>query len=104
MGVAGTAASSSHPASLRCAGRERKFLGDFAFSALCETSGAITEGHVIEFVRTYSGRMDGVEPSGLYQSMLKAGDEIKALSDQPGLKVPVLAVGAGEGAFVRDHV
>ena len=79
------------------AGRELKFLGDFAFPAMCATSGAITDGDINEFVRSYS-RPDGWRGAiGLYQSMLKEGDEIKALADQPGLKVPVLAVGAGGG-------
>lgn len=31
--------------------------------------------------------------------MLKEGSEIKALAEKPGLNVPVLAVGAGGGAF-----
>jgi pimeloyl-ACP methyl ester carboxylesterase len=79
------------------AGREREFLGKFAFPAMCATLGAIAEGDIDEFVRTYS-RPDGWRGAiGLYQSMLKEGAEIKALADQPGLNVPVLAVGAGGG-------
>jgi len=31
--------------------------------------------------------------------MLKEGTEIKALAEKPGLNMPVLAVGAGGGAF-----
>jgi pimeloyl-ACP methyl ester carboxylesterase len=77
------------------AGREREFLGDFAFATMCATKGAIAKGDIDEFVRTYS-RPDGWRGAiGLYQSMLKEGAEIKALADQPGLNVPVLAVGAG---------
>jgi pimeloyl-ACP methyl ester carboxylesterase len=61
------------------------------------TLGAIAEGDIDEFVRTYS-RPDGWRGAiGLYQSMLKEGAEIKALAEQPGLNVPVLAVGAGGG-------
>jgi pimeloyl-ACP methyl ester carboxylesterase len=81
------------------AGREREFLGNFAFPAMCATPGAIAQGDIDEFVRTYS-RPDGWRGAiGLYQSMLKEGAEIKALADQPGLNVPVLAVGAGGGPF-----
>ena len=81
------------------AGREREFLGKFAFPAMCKTKGAITEDDVDEFVRTYS-RPDGWRGAiGLYQSMLKEGVEIKALAEKHGLTVPVLAVGAGGGPF-----
>src|SRR6202140_3028936 len=34
------------------AGRERQFLGQFAFPAMCETDGAITDRDVDEFTRT----------------------------------------------------
>jgi pimeloyl-ACP methyl ester carboxylesterase len=81
------------------AGREREFLGKFAFPAMCKTKGAITDDDIDEFVRTYS-RPDGWRGAiGLYQSMLKEGVEIKALAEKHGLKVPVLAVGAGGGPF-----
>jgi pimeloyl-ACP methyl ester carboxylesterase len=80
-------------------GREREFLGTYAFPAMCATPGAIGRGDIDEFVRTYS-RPDGWRGAiGLYQSMLREGAEIKALAEQPGLKVPVLAVGAGGGPF-----
>ena len=81
------------------AGREREFLGEFAFPTMCATPEAISKGDVDEFVRTYS-RADGWRGAiGLYQSMLKEGAEIKALAEKPGLNLPVLAVGAGGGAF-----
>ena len=81
------------------AGREREFLGQFAFPTMCATPEAISKGDVDEFVRTYS-RADGWRGAiGLYQSMLKEGAEIKALAEKPGLNLPVLAVGAGGGAF-----
>ena len=71
------------------AGREREFLGRFGFSG----------ADIDEFVRAYS-RPDGWRGAiGLYRSMLREGAEIKALSDAPGLTVPVLAVGAGGGPF-----
>jgi pimeloyl-ACP methyl ester carboxylesterase len=81
------------------AGREREFLGQFAFPAMSATPGAITNDDVDEFVRTYS-RLDGWRGAiGLYQSMLQEGDEIKALAETHRLTVPVLAVGAGGGPF-----
>lgn len=81
------------------AGREREFLGQFAFPAMSATPGAITDTDVNEFVRTYS-RPDGWRGAvGLYKSMLQEGHEIQALAGTPGLTVPVLAVGAGGGPF-----
>ena len=80
-------------------GREREFLGQFAFRTMSATPGAISEDDIDEFVRTYS-RHDGWRGAiGLYQSMLKEGAEIKALAEKHGLTVPVLAVGAGGGPF-----
>jgi pimeloyl-ACP methyl ester carboxylesterase len=81
------------------AGREREFLGRFAFPAMSATPGAITDTDIGEFARTYS-RPDGWRGAiGLYQSMLREGAEIKTLAESPGLTVPVLAVGAGGGPF-----
>src|SRR6202041_472202 len=79
------------------AGREREFLGHFPSPAMSATPGAITDADIDEFVRTYSRPQGWRGAIGLYQSMLKEGAEIKALADQPGLNVPVLAVGAGGG-------
>jgi pimeloyl-ACP methyl ester carboxylesterase len=76
------------------AGREREFLGQFAFPA--------ANADIDEFVRTYA-RPDGWRGAiGLYRSMLREGAEIKALSETPGLTVPVLAVGAGGRSFTAD--
>ncbi|MFD4556856.1 alpha/beta fold hydrolase [Streptomyces sp. NPDC058469] len=84
---------------LLLAGREREFLGGFAFPAMSATPGAITDADIEEFARTYS-RPDGWRgAAGLYRSMLREGPEIKALADTHGLTVPVLAVGAGGGPF-----
>jgi pimeloyl-ACP methyl ester carboxylesterase len=80
-------------------GREREFLGQFAFPAMSATPGAITDADIEEFVRTYA-RPDGWRGAiGLYQSMLREGAEIKALAETHGLTMPVLAVGAGGGPF-----
>ena len=81
------------------AGREREFLGQFAFPAMSATPGAITDADIDEFARTYSRPGGWRGAAGLYQSMLREGPEIKALAQTPGLTVPVLAVGAGGGSF-----
>jgi len=81
------------------AGREREFLGQFAFPAMSATPGAITDTDIDEFVRTYA-RPDGWRGAiGLYKSMLREGPEIKTLAQTHGLTAPVLAVGAGGGPF-----
>jgi pimeloyl-ACP methyl ester carboxylesterase len=80
-------------------GREREFLGEFAFPAMSATPGAITEADIDEFVRTYS-RPDGWRGAiGLYRSMLQEGQDIVALVAAGKLSVPVLAIGAGSGEF-----
>jgi pimeloyl-ACP methyl ester carboxylesterase len=84
---------------LLLAGREREFLGGYAFPAMSATPGAITEADIDEFVRTYA-RPDGFRGAiGLYRSMLEEHDDIKALAAEHPLTMPVLAVGAGGGPF-----
>jgi pimeloyl-ACP methyl ester carboxylesterase len=81
------------------AGREREFLGQYAFPSMTAVQGAITVTDIEEFARTYA-RPDGWRGAiGLYQSMLREGAEIKTLAETRGLRVPVLAVGAGGGPF-----
>ena len=81
------------------AGREREFLGQFAFPAMSATPGAITGADIDEFARTYSRPGGWRGAAGLYQSMLREGPDIRALAQTPGLTAPVLAVGAGGGPF-----
>ena len=64
-------------------GREREFLGQFAFPALSATPGAITGADIDEFARTYSQPGGWRGATGLYQSMLQEGSEIKALAERP---------------------
>src|SRR3984957_1591948 len=86
-------------AEMLLAGREREFLGNFAFPAMCATPGAISESDIDEFVCTYS-RPDGWRGAvGLYQSMLQEGVEITTLVTGHKLNIPVLAIGAGGGEF-----
>jgi pimeloyl-ACP methyl ester carboxylesterase len=84
------------------AGREREFLGQFAFPAMSATPGAITDTDIDEFARTYSRPGGWRGAAGLYQSMLREGPGIRALAKTPGLNAPVLAVGAGGGPFTAD--
>jgi pimeloyl-ACP methyl ester carboxylesterase len=84
---------------LLLAGREREFLGRYAFPAMTAVPGAVTEDDVEEFARAYA-RPDGWRGAiGLYRSMLREGAEIRALVEEPGLTVPVLAVDAGGAPF-----
>src|SRR6202051_2435914 len=80
-------------------GREREFLGQFAFPAMSATPGAITDTDIDEFVRTYSRPGGWRGAIGLYQSMLQEGDEIATLVAGHKLSIPVLAIGAGGGEF-----
>jgi pimeloyl-ACP methyl ester carboxylesterase len=81
------------------AGREREFLGQYAFPSMTAVPGAITGADIGEFARTYS-RPDGWRGAiGLYRSMLREGADIKTRAQTRGLSVPVLAVGAGGGPF-----
>jgi len=84
------------------AGREREFLGQYAFPSMTATPDAITDADIDEFARTYARPGGWHGAAGLYRSMLREGPEIKALAQSPGLNVPVLAVGARGGSFTAD--
>ena len=81
------------------AGREREFLGGFAFPAMSATPGAITGADIDEFARTYSRPNGWRGAIGLYRSMLQEGPDIRTLAQTHRLTVPILAVGAGAGPF-----
>lgn len=82
-------------------GREREFLGQFAFPAMTAVQGSISEADIEEFARTYS-RPDGwLGAIGLYTSMLAEGEQLTALAASAPIPVPVLAVGAGGGPFTE---
>jgi pimeloyl-ACP methyl ester carboxylesterase len=83
-------------------GREREFLGRYAFPSLTATPDAITDADIDEFARTYARPGGWRGAAGLYRSMLREGPEIRALAESPGLNVPVLAVGAAHGPFTAD--
>lgn len=82
-------------------GREREFLGGWAFPGMTVVQGSITDADIDEFARTYA-RPDGWRgAAGLYRSMLAEGAEITSLAESHPLSVPVLAVGAGGGPFTE---
>lgn len=83
-------------------GREREFLGQFAFPAMTAVAGAVDDADIDEFVRSYS-RPDGWRgASGLYRSMLQEGPDLQALTTTHPLRAPVLVVGAGGGPFTLN--
>lgn len=87
---------------LLLAGREREFLGRYAFPALSATPGAITDADLDEFTRTYSRPGGWRGASGLYRSMLREGEELQSLATTHPLRMPVHAIGAGGGTFTAD--
>ena len=80
-------------------GREREFIGQYAFPSMTAVPGAVTAADIDDFARTYARPGGWRGAAGLYRSMLREGPEIRALAESPGLTVPVLAVGAGGGTF-----
>lgn len=86
------------------AGRERQFLGNWAFPAMTAVPGSITDEDIAEFVRGYARPNGWRGAIGLYTSMLAEGDELKALAASNPLGVPALAVGAFGGPFTEMTV
>jgi pimeloyl-ACP methyl ester carboxylesterase len=83
------------------AGRERAFLVDYAIPSLNGTPDAFSDADVDEFVRVYA-RDEGFRGAeGLYRSLLSEGEEIRELAAKP-LRLPVLTVGGGSGAFTHS--
>lgn len=83
------------------AGREREFLGSWAFPAMTGVQGSITDEDVAEFVRGYARPNGWRGAAGLYASMLSEGDDLKALAAANPLHVPALAVGTFGGPFTE---
>lgn len=84
------------------AGREREFLGHHMFPSMSAKPKAVSDADIDEFCRSYSRANGWHGASNLYRSMLREGAEVKALAQTHGLKVPVLAVGAGGGGFTLN--
>jgi pimeloyl-ACP methyl ester carboxylesterase len=82
-------------------GREREFLGQYAFRSMTAVAGSITPEDLDEFTRAYA-QPDGFQGAiGLYRSMLSEGAELRELSGARRLRAPVLAIGAGGGPFTQ---
>ena len=83
-------------------GREREFLVQIAYPAMCAVPNAVTTADLDEFVRTYSRPNGWRGAIGLYRSMLKEGSEIQALAQAQKIGAPVLSIGAGGGNFTAN--
>ncbi len=83
-------------------GREREFLGQYLFPSLTAVAGAVTDADIDEFARSYARPGGWRGAAGLYRSLLREGPALQALAESPGLRVPVLAVGAGGGPFTAS--
>jgi pimeloyl-ACP methyl ester carboxylesterase len=85
-------------------GREREFLGQYAFPSMTAVAGSITPEDLDEFTRAYA-QPDGFRGViGLYRSMLSEGAELRELAEAHRLRAPVLAIGAGAGPFTQATV
>lgn len=82
-------------------GRERDFLAAM-FRAMTAAPEAVTDEDLDELVRTYARPGAWRGAAGLYRSMLAEGEELRELVARHPVTVPVLAVGAGGGAFTAD--
>ncbi len=80
------------------AGRERAFIAEYAIPSLCATPDAFSGEDIDELTRSYARKGGFRGATGLYRSMLREGDEIRALAAEK-LGLPVLAVGARSGEF-----
>ncbi|WAL67828.1 alpha/beta hydrolase [Amycolatopsis cynarae] len=89
-------------ADLLFAGRERQLLAEWAFPAMTAVAGSITPQDIEEFSRGFSRPNGWRGAVGLYRSMLSEGDQLQALASRTPLTMPVLAVGAGGGAFTAE--
>lgn len=79
-------------------GRERAFLGEYAFPAHFADPAAFRPDDLDEFTRTYSREGGFRGAAGLYRSLIAEGPEIQALA-HPGLAMPVLTVSGTAGDF-----
>ncbi|SHF25323.1 Pimeloyl-ACP methyl ester carboxylesterase [Kaistia soli DSM 19436] len=83
-------------------GHERAFLRDFAFASMSATPTAVTDTDISEFLRSYARPGGWRGAAGLYRSMLREGNEIQSIAGSGRLTAPVLAIGAGGGAFTAE--
>ena len=82
-------------------GHERDFIA-WCLRSMCAVPEAVRQSDIAEFARSYA-RPDGWRgAAGLYRSMLREGKEMTAIAAAGRLDLPVLAVGAGGGAFTAE--
>jgi pimeloyl-ACP methyl ester carboxylesterase len=82
-------------------GREGAFIR-WMFKVMTVVPDAIGEADIAEFARTYQ-RPDGWRgAAGLYRAMLGEGAEMAEITRRKRLTAPVLAIGAGGGAFTAQ--
>ena len=81
--------------------REHAFIVHL-FSSLSVDKSAISADDIAEFVRSYSRSNGWCGAIGLYRSILAEGAEIRKISADKPLSLPVLAVSARGGAFTFE--
>lgn len=79
-------------------GRERELLRTW-FPAMTAVPGSVTEDDVDELARTFARPGGWRGAAGLYRSILREGEEIRALGAGRPVAVPALAVGGSGGPF-----
>lgn len=97
----GVLAASGAP-ELLLGGREKQFLETFMFQPMCASPDAVANEDLDEFARSYAHSNGWTGAAALYRSMLREGPEIRAMVEAKALTLPILAVGAGGGAFTVE--
>ena len=82
------------------AGKERDVLQNL-FASMMANPASLSDADLAEFARTYARPGGWHGAGGLYRSMLREGEEVRALASAGRITLPVLAIGAGGGAFTR---
>ncbi|MFF3261522.1 alpha/beta fold hydrolase [Streptomyces sp. NPDC002932] len=83
-------------------GHERELLADWAFPLMNGTEGAIGEGDIDEFVRSYARPNAWRGTEGLYQGVFSDRGATRALAESHPIAVPVLTVeAAGHGRITE---
>jgi pimeloyl-ACP methyl ester carboxylesterase len=79
-------------------GRESEFI-KWMFQSMTAVPGEVTEADIAEFARSYRRPGGWRGAAGLYRAMLGEGAELRDIANKRRLTTPVLAIGAGGGAF-----
>ncbi len=83
-------------------GHERELLADWAFPLMNGTEGAIDEGDIDEFVRSYARPNAWRGTEGLYRGVFSDRGATRALAESHPIAVPVLTVeAAGHGGITE---